>query len=86
MNKMRKGAVMMEYVILAVLIAAAALVAIIYFGKTVTAQANTAAQATAGQSGEAVTAHQAAETAATSSKTEAMEHNEKFHDKKAQQK
>lgn len=46
--KMRKGAVMMEYVILAVMIAAAALVAIIYFGKTITGQAQTATLATAG--------------------------------------
>ena len=51
--KMRKGAVMMEYVILAVMIAAAALVAIIYFGKTIAGQAQTASMATAGQSEEA---------------------------------
>ena len=34
-NSTRKGSVMMEYVILAVLIAAAAVIAIAYFGKTV---------------------------------------------------
>ena len=48
--KMRKGAVMMEYVILAVMIAAAALVAIIYFGRTITSQAQSASMATAGNS------------------------------------
>ena len=43
------GAVMMEYVILAVLIAAAAVIAIAYFGKTVTSEANVAATAMTGK-------------------------------------
>lgn len=42
------GAVMMEYVILAVLIAAAAVVAIAYFGRNIASQANTASSAVAG--------------------------------------
>ena len=51
------GAVMMEYVILAVLIAAAAVVAIAYFGKTVTSEANVAATAMTGK-GNAAAAQQ----------------------------
>lgn len=47
------GAVMMEYVILAVLIAAAAVIAIAYFGKTVTSEANTATVAMTGKGNEA---------------------------------
>ena len=47
------GAVMMEYVILAVLIAAAAVVAIAYFGRTVTSEANTATVAMTGQGNQA---------------------------------
>lgn len=41
------GAVMMEYVILAVLIAAAAVVAIAYFGRTIVSEANVATTAMA---------------------------------------
>ena len=51
------GAVMMEYVILAVLIAAAAVIAIAYFGKTVTSEANVAATAMTGK-GNAAAAQQ----------------------------
>lgn len=47
------GAVMMEYVILAVLIAAAAVVAIAYFGRTVTSEANVASIAMTGLGNEA---------------------------------
>jgi Flp pilus assembly pilin Flp len=45
----RTGAVMMEYVILAVLVAAAVVVAAIYFGRTIMKQFGAAAQATAGE-------------------------------------
>ena len=41
------GAVMMEYFILAVLIAAAAVVAIAYFGRTIVGEANVATSAMA---------------------------------------
>lgn len=78
--KMRKGAVMMEYVILAVMIAAAALVAIIYFGKTITNQAETASAATAGQSKEAVTLAETAQKTAKAAQEKGEEHNGKFHD------
>lgn len=83
--KMRKGAVMMEYVILAVLIAAAALVAIIYFGKTITKQAETAAAATAGQSEDAAKYATEAKGLEKQGKDKAEAHNSKFHDVKANQ-
>ena len=54
----QKGAVMMEYVIVAVLIAAAAVVAVAYFGRTITKQFGVAAHATAGQ-GDAASGMQA---------------------------
>ena len=44
-----KGAVMMEYVIVAVLIAAGCVVAVIMFGKTITGQFGVAAKAASGQ-------------------------------------
>ena len=47
------GAVMMEYVIVAVLVAAAAVIAIAYFGKTVTSEANTASVAMTGEGNKA---------------------------------
>lgn len=47
------GAVMMEYVILAVLIAAAAVVAIAYFGRTVVGETNIAVGAMSGRGIEA---------------------------------
>ena len=43
------GAVMMEYVIVAVLVAAAAVIAIAYFGRTVTSEANVATTAMTGE-------------------------------------
>lgn len=79
--RMRKGAVMMEYVILAVMIAAAALVAIIYFGKTITNQAETASAATAGQSEAAQKIAETAKKNSESAKEEGEKHNSKFHDK-----
>lgn len=79
--KMRKGAVMMEYVILAVLIAAAALVAIIYFGRTITSQAETATLATAGESSMSSSNAKDLRGKQEGWKNEAQEHNKKFHDK-----
>ena len=78
--KMRKGAVMMEYVILAVMIAAAALVAIIYFGRTITRQGETAAYAAAGSSVAAQDTANKAQTTAHKSRTKGEQHNKKFHD------
>lgn len=80
--KMRKGAVMMEYVILAVMIAAAALVAIIYFGKTITSQAESASLATAGKSEDAAKTSEGLMGKQEGWKTEATKHSEKFNDKK----
>ena len=75
------GAVMMEYVIVAVLVAAAALVAVIYFGQAITNQASSATSAVAGQSADAVSEHNKAVSSANSAKTEALTHAEKFSDK-----
>ena len=47
------GGVMMEYVILAVLIAAAVVVAVMYFGKNIKGGFNAMSQTVAGESGEA---------------------------------
>ena len=83
--KMRKGAVMMEYVILAVMIAAAALVAIIYFGKTITSQAETAAYATAGKAEDAgKKAEDGAQKNADSADEKGEKHNSRFHDQKSE--
>ena len=80
--KMRKGAVMMEYVILAVMIAAAALVAIIYFGKTITTQAQSASQATAGNSKEAQNTSSGLMKKQTEWVEKGSEHNDAFSDVK----
>ena len=82
--KMRKGAVMMEYVILAVMIAAAALVAIIYFGRTITRQTETAAYAAAGSSGKAVETSKNAKADASDAQSKGDEHNKNFHDQGTQ--
>ena len=55
-----KGAVMMEYVIVAVLIAAAAVAAVSYFGKDIVAMFNTAGTAATGNSTQAGTMREAA--------------------------
>ena len=76
------GAVMMEYVILAVLIAAAAVVAIAYFGRTVTSEANVAATAMTGK-GNAASAQQAdVQGKQKTWQGEAVETNQKFSDAK----
>ena len=82
--KMRKGAVMMEYVILAVMIAAAALVAIIYFGRTITRQTETAAFAAAGSSSSASATAGKAKTEASNAESKGETHNKAFHDQGAQ--
>ena len=74
------GAVMMEYVILAVLIAAAAVVAIAYFGKTVTSEANVAATAMTGKGNAAATQQGEVQEAQSEWQKEAVETNKKFSD------
>ena len=78
----RTGAVMMEYVIVAVLIAAAAVVAVTYFGKTIKNQFTVSAKAAAGQSADAVTQQGEAEKTATKAVSEGKEHANAFSDKK----
>lgn len=74
------GAVLMEYVILAVMIAAACVVAVIYFGRTANKQTNAAASAMAGKTQDAVTAAQAAQNEACTGTEKADEHVKKFSD------
>lgn len=65
----RTGAVMMEYVILAVLIAAAASLAAIYFGKAIVGSFTTATHATTGQTDSAKTDAKANQDNANTAKT-----------------
>lgn len=74
------GAVMMEYVILAVLIAAAAVVAIAYFGKTVTSEANVAATAMTGHGNAAATQQGKVQDAQSKWQGEAVDANKAFSD------
>ena len=74
------GAVMMEYVILAVLIAAAAVIAIAYFGKTVTSEANVAATAMTGKGNASAAQQGEVQTAQDKWQKEAVETNKKFSD------
>ena len=76
------GAVMMEYVIVAVLIAAAAVVGIIYFSRTMNEQGAAASAAMAGQTKEAVAHAEAAKGEAAKGATESKTHVEKFSDVK----
>ena len=76
------GAVMMEYVIVAVLIAAACVVAIAYFGKTITGQTNAAAQAASGNAHEAATTVENVRKVAQQGAQEAVDNNKKFSDSK----
>ena len=76
------GAVMMEYVILAVLIAAAAVVAIAYFGKTVTSEANVAATAMTGKGNASSDQQQSVQNAQSTWQQEAVDTNKKFSDAK----
>lgn len=66
----RAGGVMMEYVILAVLIAAAAVVAVMYFGRGVVTNMSTSTHAMAGESASASTSTQKAKTDATAAETQ----------------
>ena len=75
-----KGAVMMEYVIVAVLIAAACVVAVAFFGKTIMQQFSAAARATAGESADAVAQRDEAEKSSASAKTDGATHADAFND------
>lgn len=73
-----KGAVMMEYVIVAVLIAAAAVAAVIYFGKNITGMFATATEATVGNNTAAEARSTALQSSATTDANDAVAHNKKF--------
>ncbi len=76
------GAVMMEYVIVAVLIAAAAVVAIAYFGRTVTSEANIASSAMTGQGNAAAKKQEELQGKQAQYQEEANSANKKFSDAK----
>ena len=76
------GAVMMEYVILAVLIAAAAVVAIAYFGRTIVGEANVASTAMATGGNAASDVQEGIKGANPGNTQEAVDTNKKFTDAK----
>lgn len=76
------GAVMMEYVIVAVLVAAAAVVAIAYFGKTIVGQTNVAATATTGQGNAAADVAEEVQKVQKDYQDEAVKASKKFSDSK----
>ena len=76
------GAVMMEYVIVAVLVAAAAVLAIAYFGRTVTSEANVASIAMTGKGHEAQEKQDETRTMVQKGTKEAAENADKFSDAK----
>lgn len=76
------GAVLMEYVILAVMIAAACVVAVIYFGRTANTQVNAASNAMGGNTSQASTLGGQAQSTASSGTTAADTHNKSFSDVK----
>ena len=73
-----KRAVMMEYVIIAVLIAAAVVVAVIMFGKNVSKEMNVATQAMSDAKG-AESSQKDVQTGTTSDITKANEHEKAMH-------
>ena len=75
-----RGQAMMEYVIIAVLIAAAAVAAVAYFGKDIVAMFNVAGKAATGNATEAATGRGTAKTAAGGYAGAAVESNGKFSD------
>jgi len=77
----RAGGVMMEYVILAVMVAAAVIVAVMYFSGTIRKGFNTVTQAAAGESGKAATSAQDTKSFADEGKSEAAAHHGKISDK-----
>jgi len=77
----KKHAVMMEYVIIAVLIAAAVVVAVIMFGKNVSSEMNVATQAMSDAKG-AETSQQTIQEQAASDIKKASEHEKSMHNYK----
>ena len=76
------GQTIMEYVIIAVLVAAAAVIAIAYFGKTATSEANIAATAMTGQGNVASDKQQEIQQKQSQYQSEAVDTNKKFSDAK----
>ena len=76
----RRGGVMMEYVILAVLIAAAAVVAVAMFGRTIVNMFNVAGKGATGQHTQSATARNTAKTEQSSGHTQAQQHEKKMHE------
>ena len=77
----RKHAVMMEYVIIAVLVAAAVVVAVIMFGKNVSKEMNVATQAMSDAKG-AESSQKDVQTGTTSDIKSASEHEKNMHNYK----
>lgn len=75
-----RGQAMMEYVIIAVLIAAAAVAAVAYFGKDIVAMFNVAGKAATGNATEAGTDRKSAKSLAVNHAGQAVTENEKFSD------
>lgn len=75
-----RGQAMMEYVIIAVLIAAAAVAAVAYFGKDIVAMFNVAGSAATGNATEAGEGRKAAKSLAVQQAKQAVCENEKFSD------
>lgn len=77
----KKHAVMMEYVIIAVLVAAAVVVAVIMFGKNVSSEMNVATQAMSDAKG-AATAQKDIQSNAASDIKKASDHEKSMHNYK----
>ena len=77
----RAGGVMMEYVILAVLIAAAAVVAVMFFGRGIVTNLTTSTHAMAGKSTEAATSSAKAKTDSGSAETDNEAYRKKHADR-----
>lgn len=75
-----RGAVMMEYVIISVLIAAAAVVAVAMFGKTIVGMFDTAAKGATGEHSAAATAREATVTEQGKSADEAKTYHDDMHE------
>jgi Flp pilus assembly pilin Flp len=76
----RTGAVMMEYVILAVMVAAAVLVAVMLFSSTIRQQLVAMAHAVAGQSNQSATTAEAAQGTAASANGLSQGHQDRIMD------
>ena len=78
----KTGAVMMEYVILSVLVAAAVVVAVIYFGRTIMKQFGSASAATAGETKKSEKLSKEATKEAKKADSSGDKSNKSFHDQK----